>query len=283
MNINDWENLASRNVMRWERGEWMGESSSFEFTTKAGYSACVRRDAHTGHLYGAVAGHKHEPVQHSKFARPYSAKAPVYVIDAPNVPGATWFWFSCGLASYFDLVPGGPSVPWATVYRNAAYVQEQCEKLARAFDALYNAYVLEAARAGVLKPGKYEVSQETLNALSWDHCKKEAAKPEIERCKKHLKTLAAENAQIRNLCKALTDERNAAVEERGTWRAWFVAQVQAREQAPRGFFIKNWRSDFDFLNHEITRVDADTVHVKVFSDRTGLVASEFDVASKDGP
>ena len=130
---------------KWIDGPWTNEADRVEFVTAAGLPAIVKRSAATGALCGYVGA---KPAKRKAYAlkvhggityeAPCNHDCGVCHVPAPGEPeDLTWFGFDCAHA--FDATPvlstmsaeaGIELQDASAVYRDVAYVQAECERLA---------------------------------------------------------------------------------------------------------------------------------------------------------
>ncbi len=173
MDLDRYNQLLSKSAPKWADGPWFGEAGNFEFLTRTGHVAAIRRHVHDGFLWGAVymANPEHPLVLSKNSNNCFSidgraifrlSKDKFAISDATYdlpcvVPGGNWFIFHCG-NNIRDLIPRHAhnlAASDSLVYRDVRYVKSVCEDIGKYLALQWNNHLLERVHtkvAGVPQP-----------------------------------------------------------------------------------------------------------------------------------
>lgn len=293
MKADDYIQLVQDRQRFWGvNGPWRGEVANFEFTTKAGLKAAVRRDAVDGHLYGCVAiqNPEHPALKHpwnlgpakvGAFDRPINRIPEVLpqILDLPGISQGAWFVFSCGYETFGDLIPR-----WAhrssMTYRDAAYVQARCEELASLFGDIWNQHL--ATRPSIRGTHLHDVKLHDVverELVARDMEKRIAGIKQPAPAYKHPEP---DLSWLDTLGKGLftPPDRPAIPYSARFGQANTLPPAPKKSVPAPPFIVKNMKA-LGTLKHEISAVDDNTVHIKVIG-RNGKILVEFDISGKKG-
>lgn len=277
MNEKDFVLTAGQNCLTWGpvSSPWFGDKSNFEFTTRSGYRAAVRRDAVDGFLYGAVSVSNpdhpiHSVTKNAMRLSPFERLVSRYlpgstippILDLPVLSQGSWFMFTCGNMVRGDLTPSR----WQKegVYRDSKYVMELCETLSEIFTEMWDEHLLQVRRtspvSGVAARGKAiheELERQMVGGV------KQPGLSDLEKIMNSI-NLSFPTGQYPS----------------GVWapfpgKSLPLSEPMQRARAPKcRFQINDWKTDTSSVSHEIKAVSEDACQITI-TGRNGKILAQF--------